>query len=217
MARAKKTVEDDGGGEVPAWMLTFSDCMTLLLTFFVLLMSFASFDKDTIPALGAIFSKAFPGVGLFGGSVEKSMMEKKQSPNAQISREGSETRTLAEAMNSNFMKEKKPLDFRNLKVFTIESEKIFWGNGFALTDSGKDILNALEKFFMNTPGRIVISENGPDKNVKLGLDRAIMVMDYLSAGGIDKKRMSISFSPTTKDPVQGRQLEITLLERSVYE
>lgn len=217
MARAKKTVEDDGGGEVPAWMLTFSDCMTLLLTFFVLLMSFASFDKDTIPALGEIFSKAFPGVGLFGGSVEKSMMQKNQSPNAQISKEGSETRTLAQAINSNFMKEQKPLDFRNLKVFTIESEKVFWGNGIALTESGKQVLNALEKFLLNTPGRIVISENGPDKEAKNGLDRALMVMDYLSAGGVDKKRISICSSPTTKDPLQARQLEITLLERSVYE
>ncbi|MEN6309146.1 MAG: flagellar motor protein MotB [Anaerohalosphaeraceae bacterium] len=217
MAREKKTVDDGGGESVPEWMLTFSDCMTLLLTFFVLLMSFASFDKDTIPELGQAFARAFPGVGLFGGSVEKSMMEKNQSPTAQMQKEGSETRTLADAMSSNFMKEKKPLDFRNLKVFSIESEKVFWGNGIALTDSGKDVLKALEKFLLNTPGRIVISENGPPKDTKIGLDRAMMVMDYLAAGGIDKKRMSISASPTTADPITVRQLEITLLERSVYE
>ncbi len=217
MARTKKTIEDGGGEGVPEWMVTFSDCMTLLLTFFVLLMSFASFDKDTIPTLGEIFSRAFPGVGLFGGSVKKSMMEKNQSPNAQISKQGSETRTLAQAINSNFMREQKPLDFRNLKVFTIESEKVFWGNGVALTESGKQVLNALEKFLLNTPGRIVISENGPDQGSQSGLDRALMVMDYLAAGGVDKKRISICASPTTKDPLQARRLEITLLERSVYE
>lgn len=217
MARAKKTVEEDGGGEVPAWMLTFSDCMTLLLTFFVLLMSFASFDKNTIPELGKAFARAFPGVGLFGGSVEKSMMEKNQSPNVQIQKEGSETRTLAEAMSSNFMKEKKPLDFRNLKVFTMESEKVFWGKGVALTQAGQDTLKALEKFLLNTPGRVVISETGPDNNQSIGLERAMMVMDYLEAGGIHKNRMSISASPTTTESITVRQLEITLLERSVYE
>lgn len=37
---------DEGGGEegVPAWMATFSDLATLLLTFFVLLLSFANMD-----------------------------------------------------------------------------------------------------------------------------------------------------------------------------
>ncbi len=31
----------------PEWMVTFSDCMTLLLTFFVLMLSFSSFDEKT--------------------------------------------------------------------------------------------------------------------------------------------------------------------------
>ena len=43
MARAKKEPEEGGG--VPAWMVTFSDIMTLLLTFFVLLISMAQFDE----------------------------------------------------------------------------------------------------------------------------------------------------------------------------
>ena len=43
MARAKKQPEEGGG--VPAWMVTFSDIMTLLLTFFVLLISMAQFDE----------------------------------------------------------------------------------------------------------------------------------------------------------------------------
>ena len=43
MARAKKIPEEGGG--VPPWMVTFSDIMTLLLTFFVLLISMAQFDE----------------------------------------------------------------------------------------------------------------------------------------------------------------------------
>jgi hypothetical protein len=80
-----------------------------------------------------------------------------------------------------------------------------------------DTLKALEKFFLSTTGRIVISEMGTDTNSELGLERAMMVMDYFEAGGIDKNRISISASPTTNDAITARRLEITLLERNVYE
>jgi len=49
--------EDDGGGEegAPAWMATFADLATLLLTFFVLLLSFANMDVQNFRmALGSI-------------------------------------------------------------------------------------------------------------------------------------------------------------------
>ena len=43
MAKERVKIEEAPGG-APKWMVTFSDCMTLLLTFFVLLLSFSSFD-----------------------------------------------------------------------------------------------------------------------------------------------------------------------------
>ncbi len=214
---ARKKPEESGPSGAPDWMLTFSDCMTLLLTFFVLLMSFASFDENTLPELGEAFSRIFPGVGVFGSSVERSMMKKNTSKDEQVPTKGSETRTLAKKINTNFMKEKKPLDFRNLKVFTMESEKVFWGKGVALTQAGMDTMKALEKFFLSNTGRIVISEVGPGQDTGLGLERAVMIMKYFEAGGVDKNRISISIAPTTSEEVVVRRLEITLLERSVYE
>jgi chemotaxis protein MotB len=41
----KKKKQDGGGGGAPAWMVTYSDMVTLLLTFFVLLLSMARLDK----------------------------------------------------------------------------------------------------------------------------------------------------------------------------
>ncbi|MEQ9501944.1 MAG: flagellar motor protein MotB [Deltaproteobacteria bacterium] len=50
--------DDDGGGGgegAPAWMATFADMATLLLTFFVLLLSFANMDiQDFKMALGSV-------------------------------------------------------------------------------------------------------------------------------------------------------------------
>ena len=45
MARKKK--KEAAGDSIPTWMITFSDLMTLLLTFFVLLVSMASLQDES--------------------------------------------------------------------------------------------------------------------------------------------------------------------------
>jgi flagellar motor protein MotB len=212
-----KRIEEESPPGAPEWLLTFSDCMTLLLTFFVMLASFATFDDKTLPELGDAFARAIPGIGLLGTSVEKTMMPKNISFTDPLQYKGSEIRTQAISSSDNFMREKKPQNFRNLKVFIIDSDKIFWGQGIALTQQGQEAMKMLEIFFLGTPGRIVISESGPGSNTSLGMERAMMVVEYFAAGGIDKKRMNISASPTTTEVSLSRQLQITLLERSAYE
>ncbi len=53
MGRKKK--QDEGGGGAPEWLVTYSDLVTLLLTFFVLLLSMANMDKMKFnDALGSL-------------------------------------------------------------------------------------------------------------------------------------------------------------------
>lgn len=59
----------------PPWVLTFGDCMTLLLTFFVLLFSMSSIDKAKFQQIVESFKGAF--FVLDGGSVVKHGMQKK--------------------------------------------------------------------------------------------------------------------------------------------
>ncbi|HJK98560.1 MAG TPA: OmpA family protein [Polyangiaceae bacterium LLY-WYZ-14_1] len=52
--------DDDGGGEgAPAWMATYSDLATLLLTFFVLLLSFAEMDVQSFKEMLGSVKEAF--------------------------------------------------------------------------------------------------------------------------------------------------------------
>lgn len=53
MARKKKSA--GGGSDGGGWLVTFSDLMTLLLTFFVLLLSMASMDKSIVMEVSSFF------------------------------------------------------------------------------------------------------------------------------------------------------------------
>ena len=216
MARTNKPAEDEPGG-CPDWMVTFCDCMTLLLTFFVLLLSFATFDKETLPQLGQSFAQALPSIGLSVGERKDSAWNKMTTDETVKQTEGSETPTTAKKKTSSFMREKRPLDFRNLKVFSIASDQFFYARGAAISTQGHEVLNALAVFLEHQTGRVVISENGPDGNSELGLSRAAAVMAYLVNKGLDPNRFSLTANGTMREKSPHRRLEITLLDRSVYE
>ncbi|MBP6124735.1 MAG: hypothetical protein KA469_02425 [Phycisphaerae bacterium] len=217
MARKKKQFHDEEPGS-PEWLVTFSDCITLLLTFFVLLISFASFEKETFDSLAESFALALPSSGWSLASDKDSFQKKPETNDKTQQNKGSETRTSITRLTSNYMKEEKPLDFRNLKVFTMPSEQFFWGQGTAISQPGREVLEALGKFLHSVQGRIVISENGPDGKPDLSLVRCLAVLEYFTEEqNLPAERFSISPATTLRTPPHVRQLEITLLERSIYE
>lgn len=59
MARQKK--EDRPAPGCPAWLATYGDMVTLVLTFFVLLFSFSTIDAQKWEAIAASFASAFSG------------------------------------------------------------------------------------------------------------------------------------------------------------
>ena len=63
MSRTGKKSEDDSGG-TGTWMVTFSDLSTLLLTFFVLLLSMSSMDERKLKSLMSNFTSSC-GILLF--------------------------------------------------------------------------------------------------------------------------------------------------------
>jgi len=220
MGRTQPEIEEDeGGGGAPEWMVTFSDCMTLLLTFFVLLLSFCGFGENVLQGLSASFARALPSIWPAKAIQQESMWENEQIGNMEKSDKGTETRTEATESSSNFIHEKKPLDFRNLKVFSVRSDGFFWGKGTAISGSGRDMLDSFAVFLRSVPSRVVISENGPSGSGQVGLDRAWAVFEYMTKkAGLKKEMFSITTSAMTlRSEQKERMLDITLLDRSVYE
>jgi len=231
MRRGSKKAEPDEAPGAPEWMVTFSDCMTLLLTFFVLLLSFSSFDEKVFWKLKASFSKALPGVNQSDEVNRDAVLPTEQIQATPELVEGSEKPTLIKGLEDK-LKEDTPTDFRRRKVFTISSERIFWGKGTLISAEGRRIMTKMASFLKEVPSRVVVGENGPaveEDAGQLGLPRAWAVMEYLTTEhNLNKKWFSISAASTlaqgglrSGEPARAstepeRIVEIVLLERSIY-
>jgi chemotaxis protein MotB len=219
--------EEEPGG-APEWMVTFSDCMTLLLTFFVLLLSFSSFDDKVFWRLKIIYCKALTNISPNPQSDRDSFTHLAPIKYLEELDRGSEKPTLQRDEKDGLLEETEPEDFQYRKVFIVSSKKVFWGKGAAISSEGRDIMSTMASFLKEVPDRIVISENGPveEDSVQFGLVRAWAVLEYLTEKqGLEKKRFSISAASTIpKERFNSgqvvaaleRTIEIVLLERSIY-
>ena len=230
MARKGKQPESDEAPGAPEWMVTFSDCMTLLLTFFVLLLSFSSFEDKTYRKLQMIFAENLHAVSKSDEKNKDSVLPPEQIQTTVDLLEGSEKPTLDIGLDDNLQKET-PVDFRSRKVFSISSEKVFLGHGVLFSPEGNRIMTTMASFLKEVPSHVVISEKGPvirGGANQLGLSRAWAVMEYLtSSKNLDKKWFSVSAGRTlAQGSLHGdvssrtslkseRTLEIVLL-RSIY-
>lgn len=85
--RALKNGEDNKFGS-PAWMTTYGDMVTLLLTFFVLLYSFSSIDLQRFHEVMSAIQHSFMGrTGILMGSTEFGDAEGERIDVAELSRE----------------------------------------------------------------------------------------------------------------------------------
>jgi chemotaxis protein MotB len=232
MAREKKQTLPDEEPGAPEWMVTFSDCMTLLLTFFVLLLSFSSFDNRIFRSLKVVYSKALTSITPLRQSDRDALSS---LPPIKIIAEldkGSEKPTSSQESQDGLLKETKMVDLTTGMAFLISSKKIFWAKGSTLSQEGRHLLDLMASYLRESPCRIVISENGPRKDNTgeyFGLPRAWAVLEYLTnEQNLDNDRLSISAEgilgkkslgngrPGQSSSEAERTVEIVLLQRSIY-
>jgi len=229
MARRRKNVESGGEDGAPEWMVTFSDCMTLLLTFFVLLLSFSSFDEKVFQRFMLLVSQKLPGVSSPAPEHKEDLVGSVEQFAEEEHSQGSEKPTLEREGEAKLKSEAEQVDFRERKLFLVGSGRIFWGRGAVISSEGRAVLERLGLFLGKVAGRLVVSERGPvGEDENLGLERAWRVTEYLiSKAGLNRDRFSLSVSGLAagKDEqqggsgieagVSGRVIEIVLLQRSI--
>ena len=224
--RRKSNDVDDSLG-VPGWMVTFSDCMTLLLCFFVMLVTFSSFDEDALKRISGVFkNRTYGWIFPIRRMVKDSMVDNVDRP-TDWTDEGSEKPTDWKRELTKFPKP--PLEiieadaYRDRKVFDIPSERLFYGRGTALRPAGRAYLRMIGSFMALVPCRVVISEiaaPGEERRAEMSLERAWTIMKRLvDAGGLDSDRFHITCG---QDLPAGRfrgksVVRIAVLARSICE
>jgi flagellar motor protein MotB len=217
-------------------MVTFSDCMNLLLTFFVLLVTFSGAGEDSRQRLLNIGSamRSALGAPIAGEDGEvKNVVPFSQEiwavPEPQYGSEKPTNVARPAERDGALKQDLEVADYQTHRVFVIPSRRIFLGQSAALSPQGRYLLAVMAAFLREVPGRVVLSENGPAQqdDEDIGLSRAWAVAEYLGTlRTTDRERFSISaqttlaLEPTGAEAVRGpdrreRRLEIVLLERSV--
>ena len=203
----------------------------LLLTFFVLLLSFSTFEDKTFSDLRVIYSTYLPSIGFRTKATEEAVSQVQLIRIESEPDQGSEKPT-KEKKEAGGLRQTQPLDFYNYKVFVIPSSEVFWGNGSSISSSGRETLSMMAEFLKGNPVRVVIGETNLDNEdgfLDFGLSRAYAVINFfVNQKGLDKERFNISAVSTvnkkqfagidnrTSNVTNNRILEIVLLEWSIY-
>jgi len=239
MGRERKQPEPGQEAGAPEWMVTYCDCMTLMLTFFVLLFSFASFDESAFEDLFTNFTKTLSTVDPPVKKDKSAFVSTKQILPTGYFDEGSEKVTLARGdearetgarVGNSLAEDTESADFRNQKVFLFTSKRLFLGKGMVISSEGRNTLSKMASFLKEVPCWIVISENsqGDDKDgEQFGLLRSWAVIEYFTTKqGLDRGRFSLAADTLQRyhgndqqyhsQAKAERMLEVVLLERSIY-
>jgi len=223
--------EDDPGA--PEWMVTFSDCMTLLLTFFVLLLSFSTFDNKAFPRMESAFNEGFPSIGLRRKQTGDAFLTPFQIQYDRGPEDGSEKPTIDGQYESNPRMSLDFTDFQDQKVFLVPSDDVFLGRGTRTSRPGRQMLNDVAVLLKAVPNRVIISEHaleaGEGISDEIGLSRAWTIAQFLmDRQEIAQTRLSITSAATVDaetlrhsglsatNPRAQRVVEIVILERSTY-
>lgn len=196
--RKKQTSEESGG----TWMTTFSDLMSLLLTFFILLFSMSSVSEDKFQAASQSMNVAFSG-GKGTSILDKSaLVNTDTSSESQSEQPGeSEGDSIPPEVAAMYEKIVDYMEKENLDtqvevsrdqdgIYMEMQESILFATGYAeVTETGKETLDAMAEM-LNMFDQDIIVEGYTDdvpmrgrqfsSNWELSTGRAVAVLRYLS-------------------------------------
>ena len=206
MARRKKT--GGGGSRIPLWLITYSDLMTLLLTFFVLLLSMAVIDERTkLVVLGSVSGSFGEGVRLFNPK-GKPNDPRVREPGAMDLPE----QDLAPLRDMLYEDVEKDLDFmenKYVQILSINDQVLFTPGSTRLSPQGEALLDRLMPYLQHigypllvaghtatrrdeeTSYTVVLQAGVLDSTWTLSYQRALSVYRHFLERGMDAGKLSL--------------------------
>ncbi|XPV76377.1 MAG: OmpA/MotB family protein [Desulfovibrio sp.] len=229
MGKDKKPEECE---EIAGWLITFSDMMTLMLTFFVLLVSMANIDeRRKLVVLGSVY-------GSFGfGDASYDVLAIKDTKKTVEPGPMQDAGDLEPLKPMLWEDVGKDLDFQSNKfvqIFKINADVLFAPGEVTLTPRGKELLNKVYPVLRNVEYPVLLAghasflrdelgqdflssmtENIPDASWKISLDRTLSVYLHLVDLGMPTDKMKMEafgrFRPQySMNTPEGRQRNRTV-------
>lgn len=195
MARKKK--DDSGGLTGNEWLATYSDCVTLLLTFFVLLYSMSSVDAAKVEAISQAFSvmsgksgDTFLQYDMYEGSQPIIGGESSIENTLEGNYDGNQTmyKDVKEFLDENELNSTVNIAEDERGVILQVKDNILFESGQAtLIADSQEILDKISDLISTLPNSIIIeghTDNIPISNSKyesnweLSTERAVTVVRY---------------------------------------
>jgi len=201
---AKKQKCPDCPPGAPAWMSTFSDMTTLLLTFFILLISMANFDPVKISNLSESLNGAFGIMETFPTIVIHPVVEmpKKTGDEQKKKQSLKDAEKIKTVINDKKLNDAVKVEVTEKGIAIMLRDPVGFASGSAdLKDQGKEILKDISDVIKNNPSLKVRVEGHTDdvpihsnrygSNWELSSARSLSVVQLLSTQtGIQPQNMS---------------------------
>jgi chemotaxis protein MotB len=235
---ARRGKRGAGGGESAGWIVTFSDLMTLLLTFFVLLLSMSSMDRTMLSRVSPMTSNASPishsGRGRVPDRIRLLLQMLRDQENIREQLERIKDLLFPNDILPPELSPGKLAD--NLRVLAhpegvvivLTEGVLFPAGGHALDAPAQKLLSALTPLFQHSSADISISgftddatPPGTDPFVLSG-QRAMSVLEYFLQQKLKPSRFSISgygplrpLEPNTGAAGRARNRRVEILLKTV--
>ena len=204
MARAKKTTTTT----IPLWMVTYSDLMVLLLTFFVLLLSMSQIDDRRVRN----YLVAAQGESLIGEGVFSPLSKKDTKSSSQPGpMDAGELEGLREFIWENKDEDLNLETNRYIAIISIAEDTLFQPGSDIISEAGRSTLDSLAPQIQNLgypmlvaghtstardetaneylDTRTMLDGGAISPTWKLSIDRALAVYEYLKAKNLDGVEM----------------------------
>ena len=228
--------QEDGPPGVPEWVVTYGDMMSLLLTFFIMLVSMSEVRSDDgkvramLDALVERFGPTMGKSGVPGKSRQASSAMTELSSQGVRSEGGTKKASRSSKGGSGANKTVKRINHGT--VVTMGGPTVFRRFDASLTDELKANLDVLVEVLSTRPNRLVVrghaspeplprgkvlNFHGIDVHDQLDLSyaRARTVAQYLVSNGIERRRLLVSAVGSTEPRMLTRQQDVQRLNRRV--